>query len=359
MRMARTIAVCTAGALLVAGCGRGPRSTPPESGVHPPLASEVVTPVSTPAERRLDGVVEAIDHATVAAQTSGRVAAVNFDVGDYVASDAVIIRLRATEQHAGLAAAEAALREAQARASEAETRYRRILDMYERQVVPKATCDQAAADRDAAAARLSAAQAAVVSARQGVAYTEIRAPYAGVVTERLVQVGETVVPGTPLMSGVSLQRLRVVVDVPQSIVDAVRRISKGAVYLDERRIEATRVTVFPVASTPSNTFRAWLDLPENTPGFYPGMLVKVGFVIGERARLLVPDRAVVHRSEVTAVYLVQADGSATLQQVRLGDRFGDRVEVLSGLMSGDRVAEDPLSAMRHLESSAQSVSASR
>jgi RND family efflux transporter MFP subunit len=342
------IAVCAAAALLAAACGSGLRSPSSEPRVYPPLASQRVAPVMTPAERRLDGVVEAIDHATVAAQTSGRVAAINFDVGDFVPADAVIIRLRATEQHAGLAAAEAALREAQARAAESETRYRRIRDMYERQVVPKATYDQATADRDAAAARLGAARAAVVSARQGVAYTEIRAPYAGVVTQKLVQVGETVVPGTPLMSGVSLQRLRVVVDVPQSIVDTVRRILKAAVYLDGRRVEATQVTVFPVASTPSNTFRAWLDLPENAAGFYPGMLVKVGFVIGERQRLLVPASAVVHRSEVTAVYLVQPDGSTTLQQVRLGDRFADQVEVLSGLVAGDRVATDPLAAMRRL-----------
>jgi RND family efflux transporter MFP subunit len=354
-----SITVCAASALLVASCGSGPRSTPAELRTDPPLASTPVAPVRTPAERRLDGVVEAINHATVAAQTSGRVATINFDVGDYVPANAVIIRLRATEQHAGLVGAQAALREAQARASEAETRYRRILEMYERQVVPKATYDQATADRDAAMARLGAARAAVVSATQGVAYTEIRAPYAGVVTQRLVQVGETVVPGTPLMSGVSLQHLRVVVEIPQSIVDTVRRISKGAVYLDDRRIEATQVTVFPVASTPSNTFRAWLDLPENAPGLYPGMFVKVGFVIGEQESLLVPESAIVRRSEVTAVYLVRPDGGTTLQQVRLGDRIGNQVEVLSGLMPGDRVAEDPLAAMRRLESSSDSVGADR
>lgn len=359
MRVAWRIAVCAAGVVLVAACGSRPPPVPSESHAYPPLASVLVAPVSAPSERRLDGVVEAINHATVAAQTSGRVTAINFDVGDYVPANAVIIRLRATEQHAGLAAAEAALSEAQARASEADTRYRRILDMYEREVVPKATYDQATADRDAAAARLGAARAAVVTARQGVDYTEIRAPYAGVVTQRLVQVGETVVPGTPLMSGVSLQRLRVVVDVPQSIVDPVRKILKGAVYLDGRRTEATQVTVFPIASTPSNTFRAWLELPESAPGFYPGMLVKVGFVIGERQALFVPDGAVVRRSEVTAVYLVQPDGSTMLQQVRLGESLGDRVEVLSGLMPGERVAADPLAAMRQLESLSAGVSAGR
>ena len=359
MRVAWRFAACAAGVVLVAACGSRPSSVSSGPHAYPRLASVVVAPVRAPAERSLDGVVEAINHATVAAQTSGRVAAINFDVGDYVPANAVIVTLRATEQHAGLAAAEAALKEAQARASEADTRYRRIHDMYERQVVPKAIYDQATADRDAAVARLGAARAAVVRAKQGVAYTEIRAPYAGVVTQKLVQVGETVAPGTPLMSGVSLQRLRVVVDIPQSVVDTVRKFLQGAVYLDGRRIEATQVTVFPVASTPSNTFRAWLDLPESAAGFYPGMLVKVGFVIGERQALLVPDEAVVRRSEVTAVYLVHPDGSTMLQQVRLGDRFANRIEVLSGLVPGDRVAADPLAAMRRLESSSAEVSAGR
>ena len=207
MKAVWKFAACAAGALLLAACGGKPLSQATAAAPGPPLRTVVIAPVRTPAEWRLDGAVEAIDHATVAAQTSGRVEAIYYDVGDHVPQGAVIIRLRATEQHAGLLQAKAALRAAAARALEAQTRYRRILDMYDRQVVPKANLDQATADRDAAAAQLSAAQAALLSAEQGVAYTQIRAPYAGVVTQRLVQVGETVAPGTALMSGLSLQRL--------------------------------------------------------------------------------------------------------------------------------------------------------
>jgi RND family efflux transporter MFP subunit len=222
--------------------------------------------------------------------------------------------------------------------------------MYERRVVPKATLDQAAANREAAVARLAAARAALGSAKEGVAYTEVRAPYAGVVTKRLVQVGETVSPGMPLMSGISLQYLRVSVDIPQSIVDQVRRIKKGAVYVEGRRIEATKVMVFPEAAAPSSTFRARLELPESATDLYPGMFVKVGFVIAEADRILVPAGSLVERSEVTAVYIVDAGGQASsLRQVRVGERFGDRVEVLSGLTAGERVALDPLAAMKALE----------
>jgi multidrug efflux pump subunit AcrA (membrane-fusion protein) len=134
--------------------------------------------------------------------------------------------------------------------------------MFDRKVVAKAMLDEVSTARDAAVARLAAAKAAVEAAHEGVSYTEVRAPYAGIVTRRLVQVGETVAPGTPLVSGLSLQYLRVVVDVPQSVVEAVRGIRKAAVYVGERRVEATKLTIFPEASTPTNTFRArWTCTP--------------------------------------------------------------------------------------------------
>lgn len=333
---------------MLAGCG-GPGPGAPAGATATLLASVVVKPERTPLERRLDGTIEAVNQGTVAAQTSGRVAAILYDVNDFVPAGAVIARLRATEQRAGMLQAEAALREATAREAEAQTRYQRISDMYERKVVAKAMLDEATANRDAAVARLAAAHAGLESAQEGVAYTEIRAPYAGIVTKRNVQVGETVAPGTPIMSGLSLQFLRVAVDVPQSIVEQVRRIRKAAVYVDGRRVDATKLTVFPEASTPSNTFRARLELPENAADLYPGMFVKVGFVVGDTEQLLMPASALVERSEVTAAYVVDASGRTSLRQLRTGHRFDDRIEVLAGLKGGERVAIDPVAASKQLK----------
>jgi RND family efflux transporter MFP subunit len=338
----RRLGLMGAAAVLAAwltGCGDAHRNPPAQT--HSDLRSIVVEPVRMPVERRLDGVIEAVNQGTVAAQTPGRVEAILYDVNDFVPAGAVIVRLRATEQRAGL-------QEATAREAEAQTRYQRIADMYERKVVPKATLDEATVTRAAAVAHLEAARAALQTAAEGVAYTEVRAPYAGVVTRRLVQVGETVSPGTPLMSGLSLQYLRVAVDVPQSIVAQVRRIRQGAVYVDGRRIEATRVTVFPEASSPSNTFRARLELPENAADLYPGMFVKVGFVTGEAQRLLVPQQALVERSEITGVYVLDAGGRTALRQVRVGDRFDDRLEIISGVAPGEHIALDPLAASKAL-----------
>lgn len=321
------------------------------------LESFTVRPAQAPLERQLDGAIEAVNQGTVAAQTAGRVVEVLYDVNDFVPAGAVIVRLRATEQRTGLLQAEAALREATVREAEAQTRHQRIADMYERKVVAKAMLDEVTAARDAAVARLAAARAVLENAREGVAYTEIRAPYAGIVTQRHVQVGETVAPGSLVMSGISLQFLRVAVDVPQSIVEQVRRIKKAAVYVEGRRIEATELTIFPQASTPSNTFRARLALPENALDLYPGMFVKVGFVVGETERLLVPARALVERSEVTSAYVLEEDGRISLRQIRSGHRFDDSVEVLAGLGAGERVALDPVAAMRQLKSAPRTADA--
>jgi RND family efflux transporter MFP subunit len=301
-----------------------------------------------PLERRVDGTIEAVNQGTVSAQTSGRVLEVLYDVNDFVPAGAVIVRLRNTEQRAGLDQAQAALTEATAREAEARTRFDRIAGLLADRAVSRQQYDQALADRDSATARLAAARAGLSAAREGVSYTEVRAPYAGVVTRRLVQAGESVQPGTPLMSGLSLQFLRVNVDLPQSLVEKVRVIRKAAIYVDGRRIDATKLTLAPQASPDTNTFRVRVDLPENAADLYPGMFVKVAFVVGEAERLLIPVNALVERSEVTAVYVQSPDGRIVLRQVRVGHRFDDRVEVLAGLEPAEVVVTDPLLALEQL-----------
>ncbi len=330
----------------MAGCGKNTPS--PATRPAQPLASAAVEPAKTPLERYVDGTIEAVNQATVSAQTSGRVVEILYDVNDVVPAGAVIVRLKGTEQRASLQAAQATLTEARARSVEAETSYQRIAELFQRRVVSKSQLDQVTANRDAAAGRLAAAEAGMTAAREGVGYTEIRAPYGGVLTKRLVEVGETVGPGTPLMTGLSLRDLRVDTSIPQGIVMQVRKLKQAAVYVGDQRIEASKITIFPEAATPSSTFRARLDLPPGTLDLAPGMYVKVGLVIGQVDRLLVPATAVIERSEVTGVYVVDSKGEVSLRYVRPGHHFGDRIEILSGLSSGERIALDPVTASARL-----------
>ena len=313
----------------------------------PPATVEVAYEVA-PRERIWDGRIEAVNQATVSAQTSGRIAELPFDVNDYVEAGSVIMRFTDTEQRAALTRAQAALEESRARQAQAEQEFERVSNMFANETVSQARFDQARADRDAAQARLDSARGGVATAKEQLEYTVVRAPYSGIVAARHVELGELVSPGQPLITGLSLQSLRVNVDVPQSMFHAVHTIGKAFVYVGEDRIAGEALTFFPVADTAANTFRVRVDLPDGSATLYPGMFVKVGFVVGETRRLLVPAASVVRRSELSAVYVVNDDNVA-LRQVRIGRRYGESIEVLAGLVEGEAVAVDPVSAGIYLK----------
>jgi RND family efflux transporter MFP subunit len=205
--------------------------------------------------------------------------------------------------------------------------------------------DQATATLAGAQAAFESAQARLEQAQEQLAYTEIRAPFAGIVIQRHVQTGEIATPGQPIMSGVSLEDLRVIVDVPQSVIPSVRSGAGARVYLDDgTALTPGRITIFPFADLGSNTFKVRLDLPRNIQALFPGMFVKIGFATGDRRELAVPKAAVVHRSEVTGVYVVGAEGQVQFRQIRLGRDLDDAYAVLAGLSEGEQVALDPIAA---------------
>ncbi len=307
-----------------------------------------------PSEQILDGVVEAVNQSTVSAQTAGRVEDIMVDVNDFVPQGAPIIRLRNIEQRAGLDQAQASLREAQARFLEAQAEYNRIRGVYEKQLVAKAQMDAATASFDAAKARLEAAQAGVAQARESLGYTTINAPYSGIVLERHVQLGETVQPGKPLMTGFSLDELRVVANVPQRLIVPVRQYQQARVLPPNggKSIAAEKLTFFPYADPQSNVFRVRVYLPKKTGGLYPGMFVKTAFRVGEASRLTVPRQALAQRGEVSGVYVVR-DGRISLRQVRPGRTEAEIVEILAGLEPGEQVALDPIKAGVYLKDQRQ------
>ncbi|MEZ5575253.1 MAG: efflux RND transporter periplasmic adaptor subunit [Candidatus Competibacteraceae bacterium] len=198
---------------------------------EPPFPVAEVQRQTLPDEQVLDGVVEAVNQSTVSAQTAGQVEDIMVDVNDFVPAGTPIVRIRNIEQRAGLEQAQASLREAQARHIEAEAEYKRIKDIYQRQLVSRAQMDSATAGFNAAKARLDAAQAGVAQAKESLGYTTINAPYSGIVLERHVQRGEAVQPGKALLTGFSLDELRVVADIPQRLIVPVRKHSQARVLL--------------------------------------------------------------------------------------------------------------------------------
>jgi len=330
--------------VLAAGPGAAAESS---AGKRPPFPVGEAQMQTVNREQVYDAIIEAEQQSTVSAQTSGRITEINFDVDDYVKKGAVLLRIRDREQRAAFNSAQAQFKEAQAE-------FKRIKDLYGRKLVSKSQYDKAEA-------ALKTAQANLDRAREQLDHTVVRAPYSGIVTKRYVEIGETAKVGQPLMSGVSLESLRATVSVPETVINTVREHGQARVIFSDapesegrpRSVEATKLTFFPYADPQAHTFKVRLQLPPGQKGVYPGMFAKAAFVVGQRQELVVPTRAIVHRSEVTGVYVLDDQDRVSLRQIRIGRTLdqGAKTVVLAGLSAGERVALEPIRAGVYLKDS--------
>ena len=295
---------------------------------------------------QFDGTVEAVNRAVVAAQTSGRILELPFDYGDVVEQGAVIARLTQSEQRAGLDAAKAQLNEAQTAYDEAVRQFDRLTSLFERKLVAIAPVDTARQQRDAARARLDAAKAMVNDARARFQYTEVVAPYTGIVVNKLVSEGEAVQPGTPLMEGIALDQLRVRVQIPQANVTEARNSQSIHIQIGDELVKPVATKLIPTADQLSHTFNLLLDLPaaQFAANPLPGQLVRVLFATDNETLLVLPESAIAKRGEIKGVYVQKDDGAINFRYIRTGANTVAGVEIISGLAEGETVLADPTAA---------------
>ena len=164
----------------------------------------------------------------------------------------------------------------------------------------------------------------------------VRAPFAGIVSARRVEPGESVAPGQPLMSVYAPGALRIEVQVPQSDAVAIRAANKarGCCSPTAVRVDAAEVTVFPAADPATHSVSVRVVLPEVENAPQPGVTAKVRFPDRRRRSVAAAFRSArsCSAAKSAASTWSQATG-LSLRQVRLGQRLGDQVEVLAGLTS--------------------------
>lgn len=309
------------------------------------LATSTASYETLPLERWFDGTVESVKHVTISSETKGRVAEVMFDVGDRVPAGAVVIKLISNEQRDSLNQAEAKLAEARANLEVEKKENARLEELYKRSVISKSEWDRAAAKLSIFKSQVISSEALVKTAQEELTYTEVRSPYGGIVSTRHAERGEAVQPGSSLMSIFDPTAMRVVATLPQTLSEKVQTLKKARIKLDDNTIiTPTKIIPYPMATPSTSTVKVRLELYD-MPSFtlHPGEFVNVGFTVGTIKRLLIPSKSVVYRSEVTGVYVIK-NNIPSLRQIRLGNQFGDKIEVLSGLENGEQVAIDPVAA---------------
>ncbi|MBI5658341.1 MAG: efflux RND transporter periplasmic adaptor subunit [Nitrosomonadales bacterium] len=294
-----------------------------------------------------DGVVEAARQSTVSAQIAGRVKEILFDAGDVVRKGQVILRIDEREAARAVAGSQAQVMRAQAALQNAESAYGRARQLHAQKFISQAALDKAQADYRMALAQAAASEAGAGQSALVQGYTAVVAPYGGVVAARLVEVGEMVTVGKPLMTGFDPSQMRAIVHVPQQRLAEIGSSPDATVSIppSAREIKAASVTVQPAADARTHSTPVRVYFPSGESGIYPGMSVRIHFAAGKAGKLLIPSGAVLRRSEVVAVYVVDDSGAVKLRQVRLGEAAGQgEIEVLAGLNPGEQVALDPVKA---------------
>jgi len=314
-----------------------------------PLQTAPVERTTGAAAYVAEGVVEALRETALAVEVQGRITDIRVQAGDRVKAGQVLARIDARLAGQQAAASRAQVDAAQARLAAAQKEYERSRQLAQKHYISQAALERAEAEFRAREAAAKADIAEAAAADVGGSLHTLVAPYAGQVSSVDVSLGDMALPGRPLITLFDPRQLRVTAHVPPAIAAEINadsaRIEIPALPAVSRPIVPSRVQVLPLADAASHTAELRLEMDAVPAGVMPGMFARVRLASGgTQARLSVPARAVVHRTELDAVYVVDGAGRAILRQVRLGEVRQDRVEILSGVSEGEQIALDPVAA---------------
>ncbi len=341
---------------LLLGCSQNNAAkpaAPPVAQAQLVKATEQQVPQSIP----LTGTVHAKETATISAQVPGTIRRVWVQAGDHVRAGQLLITLDDSAERAGLnraMAAQAAVERQQQAAHTSATLAASTLSRYEMLQKEKSVSpqefDQVQKQSQVAALQVQAlqaqgeeAKAAVAGARTQFGYTQIRSPFAGVVTARMADPGTLASPGVPLLQIDSTGPLQLYTSVDESLIGSIREGMKMPVSIDgagASGITGRVAQIVPAADPASRSFLLKLDLP-TVKDLRAGMYGSAQLPGAMHTAILAPQSAVVMRGSLNCVYALDANGVAQLRYVTLGNKRGDEVEVLSGVAAGDTLVNNP------------------
>ncbi len=315
---------------IFSGCHKAPGQNQTELP-SATVRAQTVERKSRAATEDVVGTVRPKLSAAIEAKVSGRIEAMLVVPGQTVTNGELLVRLDAHEIQAQLDQAVAARQQA-------ESDFKRASDLMAQKILSQSEFDNAQS-------KFRIAVAAEAEAKTMLGYTEIVAPFAGVVTRKLADVGDLAAPGKTLLQMENPATLRLEADVPAALIGNVKLGDHLKVRIASVANETagTVAEMSPAADPNSRTFLVKLDLPD-VPGLRSGQFGRVAVPVGEVSAIRVPVSAVIQRGQMELVF-VAANNHAQLRLVKTGARVGDEVEVVSGLDSGEQIVTEGAAAL--------------
>lgn len=341
----------------LAGCTneRNPAAAPPETVNN--VSVIVAQKTAVPDWLEAVGTVRAAQTSQVSSQMMSNIVEIRTHEGDRVQKGQVLAiiddaqpRSVVNQATAAVAASEQEVAAADSDFALADATLKRYQQLYEKKSVSpqefdeiKARYQSAVAHRDMARAGQSQANAALTQARTSLGYTRLRAPFAGVVTQKMADEGTLASPGMPVFTIEDTRSYRLEVTVNESDIRLVHPGQAAPVSIDalgNAQLMGKVVQIVPAADPASRSFLVKVGLPSDAR-LRSGLFGRAEFSRGQRESLLIPRASVVERGQLQGVYVLDANQIAELRYVTLGNSTGGQIEVLSGLQDGEKLVAAP------------------
>lgn len=315
--------------LVLAGCGprdepvQPTRSSPAPASVHAAVVEVQAVPV--PLRVEVTGQVASVTQATLSSQIQAAVKEMRVREGSVVKRGETLVMLDDRDLRADMARAEA-------EADNAKAHLKRMRDLFTQDSVARQELENAERSFKVAEANRAAAQTRA-------SYTVVTAPFAGLVTEKLIHAGELASPGRPLLRLEDPHLLRLEATVAEGDLKSLSRGDRVAVLIDAlagQSLEGTVAQILPTGDPATHTVLVKVGLPP-AAGLKSGMFGRMQLEKGMGRTLVVPRTSVIERGDLSGVFVVGSDSLAHLRWIKLGRSVDDQVEVLSGLNQGERV----------------------
>ena len=383
MRSSRLLfagSAAAAAALTILGCSRSDTALARSTEAAPKsVNTEAVRKESVRRSVDVVGTLAAVDQVTISSEADGKVRRILADLGDRVKAGDVLIELDGEKQQYAYEQQQAALARAlaqygatnprelpeiertpEARRSNAELvqatqAFDRATELFKRTLISQQALDDARATLQSARSRydealqngkdlrasIQASEAAMKLADRERRDTQIRAAFDGYVERRMVNLGELVKAQMPVMAIVRLDPLKVIAEIPEKMTPWIsdgRPVELRVDAYPGRPFAGTVTRVSPAVNPATRAFPFEARIPNADAALKPGTFARVHLEIGKVDDVLtLPYSAIQYRYGVNRVFVV-AGGKLAVRELTLGERLGDRVEIISGVKADERVA---------------------
>jgi RND family efflux transporter MFP subunit len=327
--------------LILMGCGSDKKQTADTTAAVPVTVADVDMGDSATILAG-SGQIKAVNSATLSTRMMGYVESLPVKIGQKVNKGDLLISINNVDLRAKKAQVEASITEATVAFNNAKKDYERFQNLFKESSASQKELDDMTARYEMAKARLEAANQMKNEVNSQFAYADIRAPFSGVVTNTYIDEGDMANPGVPLVSVESPGGFEVEAKVAENNISAIK-VGTTAQVLVKALDTTITGKVSELSASAQNTggqyiMKVALNKTEAKilSGMYATVRLEAENESNGKTVVTVPSTALVHKGQLTGVYTLGQDNVALLRWLRLGENYGDEVEVLSGLSKGDQ-----------------------